>query len=626
MAKMMPSELPSPASSQISRGERRVFDLLQDGPYTSEWIVLHSVKVPGKRRNSNPREVDFLILVPDCGVICLEVKGERTYTVKGGQWFGESTPNAPLPESPDRQAETSMDALQKHLHNSARDAEKRFQQGIRRLPIWYAVAFTQAYWPDGAPAVPGSLICEAPVVLDQEAFCRQLADFAQELPTRGRGKIPLTADTMDFIVRTLRPDSAAQFVLTSGPDIKRIDRRLLELTREQYDSLGHVLDESGVIRNERVLIEGGAGTGKTMLAMELARRIHRAGGRVAVVCHRELLGDWLRRELSDIPGVGAPTQALFDSSGVDDRFRRQFNHELDSAGADIPKRAEIAQRYLWKAATLLVDNGREWDYLIVDELQYFSMKGRLDVLDVCLKGGLEAGHWAMFGDFKFQDWLFESDRRLAKLNGLPMDEFVNSREHLARLAPGTNSGKGWMEPKQLSINCRNTMPIAKAAARVVAQEAVEVQPSKIVGPDVVYRYFTDPSSLADLMVQEFKRLQETGVSPQQIAVVSHLDGERLHGQIFGPWRLWTYNTRRGHRQDSGNQKWVESYRAIEFAGMESDVVVVIEGISPDEDQTTEHTRGIEASSLYVSMTRAKAALIVLAHETKTDQLQPAILG
>ena len=73
-------------------------------------------------------------------------------------------------------------------------------------------------------------------------------------------------------------------------------------------------------------------------------------------------------------------------------------------------------------------------------------------------------------------------------------------------------------------------------------------------------------------------------------------------------------------------KWVGSYRAVEFAGMESDIVILIDGASPDDLKSTGDTRDLVASTLYVSMTRAKAALIVLAHESEKDVLEPKGVG
>lgn len=114
MAKMVPPVLPSHADGETPNSERRIFNLLQTGPFTGEWWVLPGVKVPGVRRYSNPREIDFLIMVPGGGVVCLEVKGD-SYTVRDGQWYRASGRGMPEPESPDKQAEHAMDALKNHL-------------------------------------------------------------------------------------------------------------------------------------------------------------------------------------------------------------------------------------------------------------------------------------------------------------------------------------------------------------------------------------------------------------------------------------------------------------------------------------------------------------------------------
>ena len=55
--------------------------------------------------------------------------------------------------------------------------------------------------------------------------------------------------------------------------IERAEEKLLRLTEEQYDRLEELED------NPRCLFEGAAGTGKTLLAVEFARRRARAGDR-----------------------------------------------------------------------------------------------------------------------------------------------------------------------------------------------------------------------------------------------------------------------------------------------------------------------------------------------------------
>src|SRR5262249_42639815 len=54
--------------------ERRIFNLLKYDPDASQWTVLHSLGL--SRRGSKPfGEIDFVVVVPDGGVFCLEVKG-----------------------------------------------------------------------------------------------------------------------------------------------------------------------------------------------------------------------------------------------------------------------------------------------------------------------------------------------------------------------------------------------------------------------------------------------------------------------------------------------------------------------------------------------------------------------
>src|SRR2546423_12101455 len=55
-------------------------------------------------------------------------------------------------------------------------------------------------------------------------------------------------------------------------------------------------------RNPRVIFEGPAGTGKTLLAIESARRAAGDGKRTLLVCFNRLLGQWLRHETESLGG------------------------------------------------------------------------------------------------------------------------------------------------------------------------------------------------------------------------------------------------------------------------------------------------------------------------------------
>ena len=97
-----------------------------------------------------------------------------------------------------------------------------------------------------------------------------------------------------------------------------VETRIARLTEDQL----RLIDVVEV--NPRVICSGGAGTGKTMLALELAKRWGAAGMKTVLACH----SPWLKRylERNAVPGLivslaesissrrpGAPALKKFDA-------------------------------------------------------------------------------------------------------------------------------------------------------------------------------------------------------------------------------------------------------------------------------------------------------------------------
>lgn len=114
MAKMLP---PYISDEVKSAGEKQIFEFFKNGPGTENWVALHSLGL-AKHTKRLYGEIDFLVLAPDLGIFCLEVKsgdikreeGLWTFTNR----FGEVTTSA---RSPFQQAQDAMfsliDAVQK---------------------------------------------------------------------------------------------------------------------------------------------------------------------------------------------------------------------------------------------------------------------------------------------------------------------------------------------------------------------------------------------------------------------------------------------------------------------------------------------------------------------------------
>ena len=88
--------------------------------------------------------------------------------------------------------------------------------------------------------------------------------------------------------------------------------RLDELSERQVKAV-ETLD-----MNRRVMVAGGAGTGKTRLAAAWARRVRDRGERALLTCYNDPLG-WdlqIRDELLGVTTVGSFHQMAFDLLGM----------------------------------------------------------------------------------------------------------------------------------------------------------------------------------------------------------------------------------------------------------------------------------------------------------------------
>ena len=80
MSRMYPRVVPAKAPP----GERTVFEQLKNAAGTQDWIVLHSLELAIHERQLMG-ELDFVVVIPRMGVLCVEVKSHEHITVEGGE-------------------------------------------------------------------------------------------------------------------------------------------------------------------------------------------------------------------------------------------------------------------------------------------------------------------------------------------------------------------------------------------------------------------------------------------------------------------------------------------------------------------------------------------------------------
>ena len=156
------------------------------------------------------------------------------------------------------------------------------------LSLGCAVAFTDSeFSTDTIPTQPAWII-EKPVAQDPDKLGKSLVDYVDKLSAKrmkrllgnNREKWQEALKTMNDLQleleQTVRITSRPETIFRS--DLETLRPQLLRLTNDQLNSLKRVR------LNNRCVINGAAGTGKTVLAMELARERCEKGESVALLC------------------------------------------------------------------------------------------------------------------------------------------------------------------------------------------------------------------------------------------------------------------------------------------------------------------------------------------------------
>lgn len=575
MTRMLPSTI---HSNVRSGAERKLFDVIRDEPGTDDWVCVHGL---GLARHSQKRrgEIDFALVTPDA-VLVLEVKGGRVER-RDGRWihtdrYGVAHAKG---ESPFDQASSAMFALERELREQF-GAKSR----VGNVLLGYGVLFPDVEF--------DSLGVEAAreLVYDRRDGVKPLARWVRSLVhfTRKTQKAPrngLDKREVEALVDYLRGD----FELIPSFDVTATDvnRGLAKLTRQQAAAL------PGFDRYPRLVVEGAAGTGKSMLAVETARRDAVAGRRVLLLCYNRLLAAKLRAVTAGTPGVSVHhahdfMREVIAASTLAKDFERAVARESNTK--------RVFDFVYPEFASLALAEGRAhpFDSVIVDEAQDILTPGFVDVLDQAVRDGIERGRWRMFLDANEQAAVYGQ-----------LDPGVLERlESLARTTV-------------LSMNCRNTTQIGLATRAIANPRSAALATHQ--GEHVERRWYQDAPGLAKELRAVLNELAHQEVPPGSVTVIYGRlsDGlERVLAsagvQALSPDRVSLLGTREGKHPTHAT--------ASAFKGLENDVVIFAGVEKLDDDWWRAVT--------YVGLSRARVKLYVLIHaglRAAIDQRFDAIL-
>ena len=570
MARMIPPLVHADCSSP---GEREIFRRLKGDPATQDWIVLHSLDVAEHVTNI-AGEIDFVVIVPGKGVLCVEVKGCSSLSRINGLWYyGRRV--KPDPRGPFKQASTAM--------HSIRAKVAIHKPELARIPFWSVVIFPYLEFSIDSEEWHKWQVIDSPTLRTGSigrALSTVLNEARRYLQTRSSASwFNASSSSPDIhqstaIADLLRPDF--EFFESTESRSRKLERELVTYTAEQYSAL------DAMETNPRVAFVGPAGTGKTLLAIEASRRRAKAGGKVLLLCFNRLLGKWLEGQLTAYDNtVVARTLhqhmlAVSNSNVVGNPDKTYWEVELPG----------IALERLLEDS----DDENQFDELVVDEAQDILKGEYLDFLDMSVKGGLASGKWRFFGDFEGQT--------IYGAANLTLEEFIETRcKHTSVY--------------DLRTNCRNTPRVAEL---VHLMGGLSPPYRKILRPDdglePEINYYSGDLEQNSLLIKSIEILRDEGFSSQEIVILSpRADAKCAASMLRNSPRSWSFAPFEQKRQG-----FVRYCSVHAFKGMESPAVIVtdIDGLDGSSSTTL----------FYVAITRVLQRLIILAHESvKSDILR-----
>lgn len=545
-----------------STGERILYLKFKNDGSTNSMFILHSLFTSFHIKNMTG-ELDFLVLAPGHGFFSIEVK-HGGITRKNGDWcYTNRDGNTSCKKiSPFAQQSATINSIRQYVLGKLEHNNELYERFSKI--IWGSgVAFTsmtefidfgpeghswQVLTKQGLSLPVGSYIHSISKGSHTESENKYWYDVNKARPTKS---------DCELLLKILRGDFEIEY-----SDINRIidtDELIEEYTEEQFSLLEFVRF------NNRCLIQGSAGTGKTLMALELFKRKVQEGLSVALFCFNKQLGEKLNNSTEKIDinqrknnFCGTLHSYLIHATQL---VQPQNQDDLLKFYAE-----DLPMEFILENEN--VEDGDKLDFVIVDEAQDLITPYYLEVFNAILKGGIKKGKWAMFGDFSNQA-IYLNDPNISK-------ELLSSESSFMTFPP-------------LDINCRNSREIARQNTLMTGTQMPRINSKYYLGNNVICRYPSRSSrkeALFEILLNIFKRgisLEKvTALSPKKFENTFAGEDPKIKGFI---------------------EKGLKTSTIQAFKGLENTIVVLFDF---DEVSSIQMQR-----LLYVGISRAKQELYLV---------------
>ena len=507
-ARMIPSLGPDEHDAWSREGE--IYYALSKLP--DDFTVIHSYKML-QVVNGNAveqKEADFVVFNRKLGILVIEAKAGRI-RCEHGEWFYASGDSMRRHGGPYRQA----DSVKWKLYN-------RFED-VGLLDLRDRCKLLHAVWLPSYGAHELGFIDYSPQASREITLCKtDLRDPTSQI-TRimkmnvGGWDTRLSdAEATEILQKVLLPEF--DIVPTNSIDYEYNDFVFARLLDSQARVLNFLQDQKTAV------INGAAGTGKTLIAIERAKQAARSG-RVLFLCYNTLLKEGIAKRCKNVPEIDVYTIPGYACKVCD-----TFEPNYLALGEEL---MEHPERF-------------PYDHIVIDEGQDFGIKAIEDAMILeTLRDIVESRKESTM-------YLFYDKRQFVQGSTIP--GFLTDAD--CKLT--------------LYVNCRNTEPIARSSLSALNEEKdPKIKTlSNLGGPPLLFAD-SDVKNQETFVDTQIAALKEAGINDIVIITCKTVNSSKLTHCITG---------------NGDSKKWKDQkipvHTVRKFKGMEAGAVILI-----DVDQT-----------------------------------------
>lgn len=571
----MVTMIPPGAKPGTNRSEREIFTAFEGIPDRPDWKVLHSLNL-ARNLMGLEGEADFIVLVPNRGIVVIEAKKPNFVEYKDGAWYLDKLPN------PTKDPLHQLNRARASIRNFIKD----FDENVDEIPIARLLWFTSIGRHQFENKSPGDMqffewelgLSEdksKPVEVIEKLLDRHSDFFSQN----GEVHYDPEAFTQD------RAEAIASHLLADFKGYETAE----DIAKSRYSVEQRMLDEQLAIlelieTNNHIYFDGGAGTGKSFLLAQAARDLAKSGRRTLVTCWNYMMAEELASTLTR-PGITVTdlNSLMLSICGLkenpEDATGQWFENELPQLTLDA----------LAKDPTL-----GGFEALCIDEFQ--DIAGNIKLLEVV---------FALLKMVKLENAkiILAGDRNQQIMRD--GDQIVNPMSRAKLLIPD-------LVHVRLRTNCRTVPELAKLIPRVISVDTDIVRhriPEGFKGGlDIVHS--TDEKQ-AQHLATTIKHLLER-YNPRDIVILS-VFGERNStvGKLLERGAKTADERALVAQIESEDSAGKIRWRSMaKFKGLESPVVVITD-VNDKAREFAHNTQKKLDELLYVGITRAKYECVLI---------------